>query len=297
MEYLLSIVVPVYKEEGNISPFVEAVERIANQHAIRYELIFCLDPSPDKTKAAILKYVDKNPSIKLLTFSRRFGQPAATMAGILHAKGDICIVIDVDLQDPVEVMPELISKWAEGYDVVYAKRRSRQGETLAKRVVSHAAYKIINHISDVNIPTNTGDFRLISRRVIEELRRLKETHGFLRGAVAFVGFPTSFVEYDRKPRYSGKGKYNRFTGSFTIGFNGLFCFSSKPLFYILSLGFVFFVASFIMIFAGAGLTAVLLTLYSGIQICVMWLLGQYIARIYDEAKDRPMYIIDEIIEH
>jgi dolichol-phosphate mannosyltransferase len=288
--------VPVYKEEMNIAPFVEAVTRVADQNSIKYELIFCMDPSPDHTKDVIVKHIDKNPAIKLITFSRRFGQPGATMAGILHAKGDACVVIDVDLQDPVEVIPELVAKWAEGYDVVYAKRRSRQGETLPKRVISHVAYKVINHVSEVNIPTDTGDFRLISRRVIEELRHLKETHGFLRGMVAFVGFPTTFVEYDRKPRYAGEGKYNRFTGSLTIGFNGLLCFSAKPLLYIFSLGFVFIIAGIIMAFTNLNLCAILLTIYSGIQICVMGLLGQYIARIYDEVKDRPMYIIDSIIE-
>jgi dolichol-phosphate mannosyltransferase len=292
---LLSIVVPVYKEEDNIAPFVAEIERVLGQASIRNEIIFCMDPSPDGTKEEILRQIERNKHIRLITFSRRFGQPAATLAGIKNAKGDACVVIDVDLQDPVEVILELLEKYREGYDVVYAKRRKREGETQARLAVAHMAYRLINRLSDVNIPTDTGDFRLISRRVMDELISLNETHGFLRGMVAFVGFRQTFVLYDRKARNAGETKYNPFTGSFKIGFNGMFCYSSKPLYAMLPLGVLLMPAG-ILIACFVHMTAGLLTFYSGLNAILLGLLGQYIGRIYDEVKDRPMYIIDEIID-
>jgi dolichol-phosphate mannosyltransferase len=181
-----------------------------------YELVFALDPSPDRTEEVILEQIKRNPNIKLIVFSRRFGQPAATMAGIFSCQGDNCVVIDVDLQDPPELIADMYKKLQDGYEVVYAKRRSREGETLLKRLIAYVGYNVINKFSDVEIPRNTGDYRIMTRRVIEELARLNESHGFLRGLVAYVGFKQTFVEYDRDPRYSGIGNYNRFTGSLKV---------------------------------------------------------------------------------
>src|ERR1700681_4319522 len=154
---LISLIVPVYREERNIRPFLERAEPVLDRLG-PYEIIFCLDPSPDQTEAVILKEIERNPRIGLLVFSRRFGQPAATMAGILNCRGDWCAVIDVDLQDPPEVIEELFAKAREGYDVVTARRSSREGETLAKRAVSEFGYTVINRLADVKIPRNTGDF-------------------------------------------------------------------------------------------------------------------------------------------
>ena len=162
----LSIVVPVYREENSIEPFLARMERVLDEIGMMYEIIFCLDPSPDDTYGVISRNADRNPSIKLIQFSRRFGQPAATMAGILNCKGEICVVIDVDLQDPPELISQMVDKWREGYNVVYAKRRSRKGETVIKKIVAYLGYKVINSLTDVKIPTNAGDFRLIDRRVI-----------------------------------------------------------------------------------------------------------------------------------
>ena len=166
----ISIIVPVYKEENNIRPFLARTEAVMQQMALSYEIIFSLDPSPDRTEEIILEEINRNPAIKLLLFSRRFGQPAATMTGILSCKGNSCVVIDVDLQDQPELIGPMHAKLAEGYEVVYAKRRSRQGETLFKRIISHIGYSVINKMSDIQIPRNTGDFRIMTRRVIEELR-------------------------------------------------------------------------------------------------------------------------------
>ncbi|MDR1914648.1 MAG: glycosyltransferase, partial [Clostridiales bacterium] len=217
--------------------------------------------------------------------------------------------IDVDLQDPPELIPQLIEKWREGYNVVYATRRTRDGETLIKKIVSHIGYKVINNLSDIQIPTNTGDFRLMDRTVIEELRKLKEHHGFLRGLVAYVGYKQTSVEYDRDKRFSGKGNYNRFLGSLKIGLNGLICYSAKPLQIMSVFGFIVAVLGFLMtiyyfiqkimdptVTPGMSSTIIFITIFSGVQMFSLGLIGEYISRIYDEVKGRPMYIISEIVD-
>lgn len=305
----LSIVVPVYKEEKNIQPFLARMEKLTTKLNLNYEIIFCLDPSPDQTEQVICQEMDRNDSIKLMVFSRRFGQPAATMAGILTCKGSRCVVIDVDLQDPPELIESMLTKMDEGYEVVCARRKSRQGETLIKKIVSYIGYKVINKLSDVQIPTNTGDFRIMTRRVIEELRSLNESHGFLRGLVAYVGFKQAFVEYDRDPRFAGTGNYNRLIGSLKIGLNGLVSFSSRPL-QMMSVaggvmaGLSFFIGAMYLLqklcgfslTPGLSTTILVVTFFSGVQLLCLGLMGEYIGRIYDEVKRRPMFIVDKYIE-
>lgn len=306
----ISVVVPVYKEEKNIQPFLARMEPLFVRMNVNDEIIFCLDPSPDRTEEVIQQEIERNPHIKLVVFSRRFGQPAATMAGILYSKGKTCVVIDVDLQDPPELIENMYDKLQEGYEVVYAKRRSRKGETLIKKAISYLGYLVINKLSDVKIPTNTGDFRIMTRRVIEELRRLNESHGFLRGLVAYIGFKQAFVEYDRDPRLAGKGNYNRLTGSFKIGLNGLVSFSSRPLQMMSVAGAAMAGVSFLIgawyvaqkvcgfnITPGLSTTILVITFFSGVQLLCLGLMGEYIGRIYDEVKRRPMFIIDRVIEN
>src|SRR3954453_23813860 len=177
----LSIVVPVYREEKNIPEFLHRIRPILGSITEDYEIILSLDPSPDRTEQVILEYQAKDERIKLLKFSRRFGQPMATLAGMQYSRGDAVIVMDVDMQDPPELIREMVAKWREGYEVVLPQRRSRTGEPLIKKAVSTLGYKIINKVADVQIPPNTGDFRLMSRKVVNEVVRLRETHGFLRG--------------------------------------------------------------------------------------------------------------------
>jgi glycosyltransferase involved in cell wall biosynthesis len=304
----LSIVVPVYKEAGNIKPFLQRTEAVMAKLGVSYEIIFALDPSPDDTEGVILREIQRNPAIKLILFSRRFGQPAATMAGILNCTGEKCVVIDVDLQDQPEVIEQLYAKMAEGYDVVYAMRTSREGETVIKRAVSYFGYSVINRLSDVQIPRNTGDFRIMSRRVIEELRQLSETHGFLRGMVAYVGFRQAAVLYNRDARLTGTGNYNRLVGSLRIGLNGLVGFSSRPLQMMSMAGFVVAAISFAIGFSyllqklmgfdltpGLPTTVLVVSFFSGVQLLALGVVGEYIGRIYDETKRRPMYIIDRKI--
>ncbi len=209
---LLSLIVPVYKEEKNIPEFLGRIAPILAGITSDYEIIFALDPSPDRTEEVIVEARGRDERIKLLKFSRRFGQPMATLAGMQFSSGDTVIVLDVDLQDPPELIPQMVELWRAGNDVVMAQRRSREGETLIKRVVSYAGYKLINRISDVHIPPNTGDFRLMSRRVVEQVIRLKECHGFLRGMVALVGFKQTSILFDRPPRLRGPGKLQSFFG-------------------------------------------------------------------------------------
>jgi dolichol-phosphate mannosyltransferase len=301
----LSVVVPVYKEAENIKPFLQRTEAVMGKLGVSYEIIFALDPSPDDTEAVILREIERNPAVKLILFSRRFGQPAATIAGILNCTGEKCVVIDVDLQDQPEVIEQLYHKMTEGYEVVYAMRTSREGETLIKRAVSYFGYTVINRMSDVQIPCNTGDFRIMSRRVIEELRRLSETHGFLRGMVAFVGFKQAAVLYSRDARLSGAGNYNRFIGSLRIGINGLVGFSSRPLQLMSMAGFIVAALSFaiglwyvvqkligVNLTPGLSTVVLVVSFFSGVQLLALGVVGEYIGRIYDEAKGRPMYIVD-----
>jgi polyisoprenyl-phosphate glycosyltransferase len=301
----VSVVVPVYKEAGNIKPFLRRTEAVMAKIGVSYEIIFALDPSPDETEAVILREIERNPAVKMILFSRRFGQPAATMAGILNCTGEKCVVIDVDLQDQPEVIEELYNKMAEGYEVVYAMRSSREGETLIKRAVSYFGYSVINRLSDVQIPRNTGDFRIMSRRVIEELRGLSEGHGFLRGMVAYVGFKQAAVLYNRDPRLTGTGNYNRLIGSLRIGINGLVGFSSRPLQVMSMAGFVVAALSFAIglwyvvqkligvdLTPGLPTTVLVVSFFSGVQLLALGVVGEYIGRIYDETKRRPMYIVD-----
>lgn len=305
---VISVVVPVYKEESNIIPFLKRLEPVLDKIG-EYEIIFCADPSPDQTEQIIEKEIKRNPKINMLVFSRRFGQPAATMAGIFNCNGETCVVIDVDLQDPPELIEEMYAELKKGYEVVYAKRRSRKGETIPKLLVSYIGYRIINRISDVNIPRNTGDFRIMTRRVIEELKRFNETHGFLRGLVALVGFKQTFVQYEREERAYGSGKYNRSLGSLKIGLNGLIGFSNLLLAISSIIGLIVVSISFLIIIyiiiskfllkipypLGIPSIIVLVLFIGGIQLISIGILGEYIGRIYDEVKRRPQYIIDRKI--
>ncbi len=304
----ISVVVPVYNECDNIEPFLARLEPVL-QKLGSYEVIFCLDPSTDGTEERIREHAARDPRIGLIAFSRRFGQPAATMAGILNCRGRWCAVIDVDLQDPPELIGAMHEKAAEGYEVVYAQRRSRAGETLIKRIVSNLGYRVINKISEVKIPRNTGDFRIISRRVIEEFRFLSESHGFLRGLVALVGFRQAAVLYDRDPRHAGTGNYNRLVGSLRIGFNGIVGFSSYPLSLMMWSGFALAGFSLLLIAAmfvtkfvfhqdyplGIPTITILVLFLGGVQLMSIGVLGEYIGRIYDEVRRRPHYIIDHAI--
>ena len=301
----LSLVVPVYREEKNVPEFLRRVRPILGAITEDYEVIFALDPSPDRTEEVILAARAEDPRVKLLRFSRRFGQPMATLAGLQYSCGEAVVVMDVDLQDPPELLGEMVAKWREGFDVVLPQRRQRTGEPWVKRLVAATGYKVINKIADVRIPPNTGDFRLMSRRVVVEVTRLKETHGFLRGMVAVVGFKQALIPFDRPARFAGETNYNRFLGSLRIGFNGIFCFSTYALSLSTWLGFLVSGGAFLLmgiylfyklmgwpIAWGNPTLVILISFLGGIQLISIGILGEYIGRIYEEVRARPKFIVE-----
>ena len=302
----ISVIVPVYNEEKNINEFIKRTEISLSKTKLDYEIIFLLDPSTDNSEEIILNEIEKNKKIKLIVFSRRFGQPAATMAGMNYVSGSRCVIIDCDLQDPPELIYDLNKKMDEGYDVVLATRKSRQGETLTKKFITNVGYAFIEKITDIRIPKNTGDFRIISRRVIDNLKQFKEPNAFLRGLVAYIGFKQTSIEYNRERRFSGETKYNKYFGSLKIAFNGIFGFSSRPLFIMSIIGFIFaFISFFIGLYyiivkfidpsltPGLSSTILFITFFSGLNLIGLGLLGEYVGRIYDEVKNRPNFIIDK----
>jgi len=304
----LSIVVPVYKEETNIPVFLKKIPEVLNNITEDYEIIFALDPSPDRSEEVIINLRQYNNRVKLLKFSRRIGQPMATLGGLSYSQGKCVIIMDVDMQDPPELIPAMLAKWNEGFDVVLPQRVSREGETLIKKIVAHYGYKLIAKIADVPIPPNTGDFRLLSRRVVDYVVSLKESHGFLRGMVALVGFKQCTIPFERPARFSGTTNYNRFIGSLKIGFNGVFGFSSYALTIATQLGFLVAGTSFILAivylimklkgvnFPLGNPTLVIIILFlGGIQLIGIGILGEYIGRIYEEVRQRPKFIIDKSI--
>lgn len=301
----ISVVIPVYNEERSIAPFLARMEPVLERIG-PYELIFALDPCRDGTERVIEAEAQRNPRIGLMRFSRRFGQPAATLAGIFNARGAWVAVIDVDLQDPPELIEQMYRRAQEGFDVVTARRTTREGETMIKKAVSAFGYRVINQVSDISIPPNTGDFRIMSRRVVEELRTLKEKHGFLRGLVSLVGFKQTSIGYERDARLIGQGNYNRYLGSLKIGFNGLFGFSTFPLQFMMWTGFTIALLSVLGILVVVGLkiaygdeyplglptVTVLVLFIGGVQLAAIGVLGEYIGRIYDEVRERPLYVVD-----
>jgi|TARA_Y100000294_G_scaffold170662_1_gene183205 dolichol-phosphate mannosyltransferase len=304
----LSVVVPVYNESDNIPEFLARMVPVLEASVDSYEIVFSMDPGTDDSEQLVVDAAAANPAVKMLVFSRRFGQPTATLAGLEHSSGRAAVVIDVDLQDPPDLIPEMLERWRAGFDVVYAQRGNRDGETLVKKVVAKLGYGFLNRFSDVEIPRDTGDFRLIDRRVIDQLERFPEAHGFLRGLVALIGYDQTSVAYDRAARHSGRGNYNRFLGSLRIGFNGVVAFSNALLNLSTILGFLAAGASFVtgLVYLGLKLSGadfplgnptivILILLLGGFQLICLGVLGQYIGRIYDEAKRRPRYIVDRAV--
>jgi glycosyltransferase involved in cell wall biosynthesis len=301
----VSVVVPIFNEAGNLREFVSRVRSVLEEKSQSFEILFVVDPSTDGSDEMIRQMSSEDPRITALVFSRRVGQPTATLAGLENCSGDAAIVMDCDLQDPPELIPKLIEEWEKGFDVVYARRTRRVGETLVKRAVAKVGYAVIDRFGDVKIPRDTGDFRLLNRRVIDQLARFPETHGFLRGLVALVGFSQTEVPFERPARHSGQGHYNRFFGSLRIGFNGVIAFSSALLNLSTILGFVAAGSSFVLGFSYLALKAlgvnfpvgnptvvVIISLIGGLQLICLGIIGQYIGRIYDEVKRRPRYIVD-----
>lgn len=300
----ISVVVPLYNEEPNIDYLFERLEGVLDRLTMNYEIICVNDGSRDNTLEALVRHHYRNPSIKVVNLSRNFGKEVALTAGINYSKGAAVIPIDADLQDPPELIEELVTKWQEGYDVVYAKRRSRGSESWLKRSTAEAFYRIIGRMSSVPIPENTGDFRLLDRRVVEALAKLPERNRFMKGLFAWVGFRQTFVLYDRPQRYKGKTKWN-YWRLWNFAIDGITAFSLAPLKIWTYIGLVISLiallyASYLFVrtsvfgfrdVPGYASLMVAILFLGGIQLITLGVLGEYLGRVYEEVKGRPLYLV------
>jgi glycosyltransferase involved in cell wall biosynthesis len=301
---LVSIVVPVYNEEGSVRMFVDIIRGVLEEVGLNYELIFVNDGSEDRTFDRAIELAQADPRLRVLNLSRNFGKEIAITAGIDQAVGDVVVPMDVDLQDPPELIPRFIERWREGYDVVYGVRTCRKHDTLAKRASAVWFYRLFNRLSDLHIPENAGDFRLIDRRVADVLRRLPERNRFMKGLFSWVGFRSVGVPYERPARSNGRTKWNHWR-LWNFALDGLLSFSTLPLRVWTYVGSVvaalsFAYGSFIVIrtlVLGVDLPgyASLLTtvlFLGGVQLLSIGVIGEYLGRLFIEVKGRPLYIVE-----
>ena len=306
MKELISIVVPMYFEEEVAQECYNRITAVMNSNHYNYELVFVNDGSTDRTLEILEQLAMNDNRMKVISFARNFGHQIAVTAGIDYAKGDAIVIIDADLQDPPEVIPELVNKWLEGYDVVYAKRKKRKGETWFKLLTAKYFYKFLNYMSDIDIPKDTGDFRLIDRKVAAVFRKMTEKNRFVRGMFSWIGFSQTYIEYERDERFAGETKYP-FKKMIKFASDGIIAFSSKPLKLVMTLGSASVLVSIIVLLysiltrlfghevqPGWASIMVAITFFSGIQLLGLGIVGQYIARIYDESKNRPIYIVKDV---
>lgn len=303
---LISIVIPVLNEEESVDPFVDAVAPLLDATGASWELIFVDDGSTDQTINILLARRQRNPQIRIVKLSRNFGKEAALAAGLDHAAGDMVAVMDVDMQDPPELLTEMVARWREGYDVVYGRRVQRTNDSALKRMTARRFYKLFNQISDAPIPDNVGDFRLMDRSVVEALKRLPERVRFMKGLFSWVGFKSIAVDYERPARFAGQTKF-RYWRLWNFALDGITSFSTVPLriwTYVGSLiaAFAFIYGSFIILrtlILGvdvpgyASLLAVMLFI-GGVQLIGLGILGEYLGRVFYEVKQRPVYLASKL---
>lgn len=289
---LVSVVIPMYYEEKVAEECCKRLKRVMDSCGYPYELIFVNDGSRDGTQVILEQLAGRDNRVKVIAFSRNFGHQAAVTAGIDKAGGSAIVIIDADLQDPPELIIEMLRLWEQGYEVVYAKRKRRKGESFFKRVSASLFYRVLDMLSDTRIPVDTGDFRLIDAKAADVLRNMREKDRFLRGMVSWVGFRQVPVEYEREERYAGETKYP-LKKMIKLALDGIFSFSYKPLKLSQYLGF-FAVISVPLIFTRDAIMAAVVFL-GGVQLISIGILGEYIARIHEESKGRPLYIIEKEI--
>lgn len=300
-----SIVVPVYNEEEVIHETYRRLTEVMHSTKEAYELLFVNDGSRDRTAEIIKEYSEQDPAVVLLDFARNFGHQIAITAGMDYARGEAVVVIDADLQDPPELILEMIEKWKQGFDVVYAKRTKRKGETYFKKQTAAMFYRFLRAMTDIDIPLDTGDFRLLDRKVCNQMNSIQEKNRFVRGLVSWVGFKQIAVEYERDERLAGESKYP-LKKMLKLSMDGITSFSYKPLklasyagVTLSGIGFIYLlVVLYLKLFTDSTITGwssliVIQLFFSGIILIILGMIGEYIGRIYDETKNRPLYIVRE----
>ena len=306
----VSVVIPMYYEEDVANLCYERVSAVLEELKKKYdyEIIFVNDGSKDKTLSILKEIASQNEKVKIVSFSRNFGHQAAVTAGIKEVSGDAIVIMDADLQDPPELIPDMLKLWEDGSEVIYGKRNTRNGESAFKLLTAKMFYSFLNAMSEVEIPKNTGDFRLVDRSVIDVINNLPEHNKFLRGLFSWVGFEQKEFLYDRPKRELGETKYP-FKKMLKLAKDGIISFSTKPLKLVGGLGILSIFISFVILIYSIlsyalnwnnlsdGWTSIMvsITFFAGVQLFSLWIMSEYISRIYDESKGRPEYIIKEKI--
>jgi dolichol-phosphate mannosyltransferase len=302
----ISIIIPIYNEESNIYKLYGRLLQVINTLQVEYEFIFINDGSKDNSLFILKELTEKNRAVKYISFSRNFGHQVAVSAGLDKVSGDATVIIDADLQDPPELIIQMYAKLKEGYQVVYAKRKSRSGESFLKKFTAKFFYRLLAKITNVNIPVDTGDFRILDQKVVKILRQMPEQHKFLRGQISWIGFKQTFIEYDRDERNAGQTGYT-YKKMIRFALDGLTSFSNLPLKFATVVGFFVSTLSFILICYALfqkiflqettikGWTSLMISVLfiGGIQLLCIGIIGEYISRLGDNIRNRPLYIIDE----
>jgi polyisoprenyl-phosphate glycosyltransferase len=302
----LSLVIPVYNEEATLDALFATIRERLAALAISSEIVLIDDGSRDRTSEMIAEMTRRDPRFRSIHFSRNFGHQAAVTAGLHFARGSAVVVMDADLQDPPELLTTMLERWREGYHVVYAQRVKRHAESAMKRGIAYVYYRVLQRLTDVTIPADTGDFCLMDRRVVDLLNRMPERNRYLRGLRAWLGFRQTAVPFERPPRYAGEPKYT-FWKSLSLGVNGVVGFSKVPLRFATYLGMIVSAVSVVLMgwavyqrvvgantVRGWASTLVVILLLGGVQLLMIGVVGEYLSRIYDEVKQRPMYVIGDL---
>lgn len=301
---LLSVVVPAYNEGAVLPEFHKRLGTVLDGLDMEAEIVFVDDGSSDETAKVLRQLRQSDGRIAMVSLSRNFGKDIALTAGLDFARGDAVVVIDADLQDPPELIPELIGHWRSGYDVVYAKRTARDGESLLKKATAHAFYRLMQRVSRVEIPEDTGDFRLLSRRAVNALKQLNERHRFMKGLFAWIGYAQKAVGYRRDPRFAGETKWN-YWHLWNFALDGITSFTTGPLkiavytgmfVSLLAILFAAFIVYRTLVFGepvqGYPSLMVVVLLLGGVQLFSIGIIGEYLGRMFDETKNRPLYLVD-----
>lgn len=303
--FTLSVVVPAYNEEGGLAELQRRLSAVLDGMGVEWEVVYVNDGSTDSTLQVLCGFRDQR--VAIIDLSRNFGKEIAMTAGLDHARGDAVVIIDADLQDPPELIPELARKWRQGFDVVYARRTARQGETFCKKATARLFYRVIQALSRVRIPEDTGDFRLLSRRAVEALKLLREQHRFMKGLFAWIGYPQAAVHYRRDPRFRGESKWN-YWRLWNFAIEGITSFSIAPLKLATYVGLLTalgaFLAAGVVVYKtlaygepvrGYPSLMVVMLFLGGVQLMGLGMIGEYLGRMFNETKQRPLYLVNRFV--